>query len=385
MKASPKNFRNQWFRRISVIFILSLVIFTACNVKLGNKHLAVNLKCDSTATPQATLKTSEIIKNRLLGYGIADKDIVLTINGRDIKVDLSNIDNPTRIIALITKPGKLEFFETIEFKDLYTYLDQADKRMAEIMISEDSLAAIKDPASVAPKKTEKKKPVNITDTASLISRVKNGAGSLNAEAQGKSLDEYAREHPLLAVLQPNFQQEADGKYNYGRGPMVGYCSINDTAKVNTILKRKEIQFIFPPFCRFLWERVPYDLNKTTLRLIAIKTGRSGAAPIDGSYITDAKQENSQGGQNEISMTMNTDGTRIWKLMTRDNIGKSIAIVLDNYVYTYPVVQSEIPSGRSQITGNFTVEEAKDLATIFKMHELPVKLTATDSTITEQGK
>ena len=139
------------------------------------------------------------------------------------------------------------------------------------------------------------------------------------------------------------------------------------------------------FNKFSWERTPFDDKKTNLRLIALKTEDNGNAALDGSCIVDARQEKSSQGNIEISMTMNGEGARIWKSLTGQHIGECIAIILDNYVYSFPTVQSEIPNGRSQITGNFSLEEAKDFANILKSHWMPVNVTVVDSTITEQPK
>jgi SecD/SecF fusion protein len=133
----------------------------------------------------------------------------------------------------------------------------------------------------------------------------------------------------------------------------------------------QVRAVFPREYKFLWEVKPFDEKKTMLRLIAIKaTSNDGKAPLDGTVITDARQDFSQNGGNEVSMSMNSDGAKTWKRLTGEHIGECIAIVLDNYVYSFPTVNSEIPNGNSQITGHFTLDEAKDLANVLKAGKLP---------------
>ena len=140
-----------------------------------------------------------------------------------------------------------------------------------------------------------------------------------------------------------------------------------------MLGNPKVKAIMPRNLKLLWTVKPFDSKNggSTLELIALKvSSRDGTAALGGDVIVDARQDYEPSGRIEISMTMNTDGAKIWKRLTSDNIGKSVAIVLDNYVYSFPTVQSEIPNGRSQITGNFTIEEAKDMANILKAGKLP---------------
>ena len=154
-----------------------------------------------------------------------------------------------------------------------------------------------------------------------------------------------------------------------KGPVVGYCQAIDTAKVGTMMRNPLIQQIFPREIRFMWTVKPIDEKGTTLQLLALKATRDGSASLGGDVIVDARQDIGQNQGNEITMSMNSEGTSIWKNLTANNIGRSVAIVLDNYVYSFPTVQSEIPNGNSSITGNFTIEEAKDLANILKAGKL----------------
>ncbi|MDR4988840.1 MAG: protein translocase subunit SecD, partial [Bacteroidales bacterium] len=183
--------------------------------------------------------------------------------------------------------------------------------------------------------------------------------------------DFARENPLFAYLTPAFFQDQAGNMRPGQGPVVGYAAVQDTARVNSMLKQPQIRSIFPRNMRLYWNVKPARGSENTHELVAIReTTRDGTAPLTGEVITDARQDFSPTGQVEINMAMNSEGARVWRRLTADNIGKSIAIVLDDYVYSFPTVQSEIAGGRSQISGQFTIQEAQDLANILRAGSLP---------------
>jgi SecD/SecF fusion protein len=189
-----------------------------------------------------------------------------------------------------------------------------------------------------------------------------------AEAD-QTYDEYAKENPLFAYLRPALVQDDKGSYYPNKGCVVGYALIRDSARINSMLRK--IMSIFPRNLKLAWTVKPFDDEATSLQLIALKaSGRDRKAALEGDVIVDARQDFSQNGSNEITMSMNPEGSKKWKRITADNIGKSIAIVLDNYVYTFPTVNGEIPNGTSSITGDFSLEEAKDLANILKAGKLP---------------
>ena len=160
---------------------------------------------------------------------------------------------------------------------------------------------------------------------------------------------------------------------------IGFATAADTALVNSYLRRPEIAAIFPPEFRPMWSVNPssYVQGDNVYELVAIRAAsRDGKAPLDGSVVTDARVEynNNQGGEPSVSMTMNAEGANVWARLTRDNIGRQIAIVLDGTVYSYPNVQGEITGGSSSITGNFSIEEATDLTNVLKSGKLPAPAT-----------
>ncbi len=177
---------------------------------------------------------------------------------------------------------------------------------------------------------------------------------------------FEKQNPLFSILQPSVDQ-------YGKlqeTAQIGVASINDTAGINQYLAFPEIKSLFPRDLKFLWTVKPVDPNNEFLGLIAIKiTTRDGRPPIGGDYIVEAKAEESNY-YNVVSINMNTEGTRRWARMTKENIGRQIAIVINNVVYSFPIVQSAIEGGRSQISGNFTIEEAADLASLLNAGNMP---------------
>ena len=198
------------------------------------------------------------------------------------------------------------------------------------------------------------------------------AGDETADEGQMSPEEFARKNPLFNVLRPVLVQTDEGGYMPGQGPAIGYVAIKDTDKVNKYLSMPKIKAVFPSKVRFYWEAKPYDEDGRFLRLVAIKVNdRDGKAPLEGDVIVDAYQSFGQfGGKPEITMKMNAFGAKRWKSLTKDNVGRSIAIVLDDLVYSFPTVQNEISGGISVITGQFEIEEAQLIANILKAGKLP---------------
>ncbi len=321
-------------------------------------------------TDAAVDRTFNILRTRIDRFGVTQPSIQkLGTSGR-ILIELPGIKEPERVRKLLQGTAQLEFWETYEYKDIYGYLEQADKKLQAVLYSKDtlpandSLTANGDSIKNTPIATVEKKDTSLT---------KNVAGDSTKDTNKKgqqSFEEYALEHPLLAYLQPALIQDENGNYYPNRGPVVGYCKVLDTAKVMSMLRHPDIQMIFPREMRFAWTVKAIDEKGTTHQLVALKSSRDGTASLSGDVIVDARQDIDQQQGNQISMSMNSEGATKWKSLTGSNIGKSVAIVLDNVVYSFPTVQGEIPNGQSSITGNFTLEEAKDLANILKAGKLP---------------
>lgn len=188
----------------------------------------------------------------------------------------------------------------------------------------------------------------------------------------QSFEEYAKANPLYAYLMPSYMQDEQGRFFPGNTARVGSALVKDTARVNNMLRK--VESVFPRNMKLVWTVKPRGAatgQPGVLELVALKTSRDNKAALGGEVIVDARQDYDQNGRVEVSIQMNNEGAKIWKRLTGENIGRQIAIVLDDYVYSYPVVNDEIPSGRSSISGGeMSIEEALDLANILKAGKLP---------------
>ena len=298
-----------------------------------------------------------VLRTRIDRFGVAQPNIQ-TLEGKmgRIMVELPGIKEPERVRKLLQGSANLEFWETFEAKDIVPVLASADNRARGLLNVEtpaDSAMVEADTTAVA--------------EASAVSAKDSLAAALKGEtatASNTNIEELKKEHPLLAVLQLN---------QSGVGCIVGYADYKDTADVNRILNMKAVKEVMPRDLKLMWGVKASDMDKTgrIFELYAIKsTERNGRAPLEGDVVTDAKDEYDQFNKPCVSMSMNTEGSRRWAALTKKNIGKEIAIVLDGYVYSAPRVNSEITGGNSQITGNFTPEVTKDLANVLKSGKMP---------------
>ncbi len=316
-------------------------------------------------------RSFNILRTRIDKFGVSQPNIQRLGNSGRILVELPGVKDKERVRKLLQGSAKLEFWETYENTEIYPMLEKANEVIKEVEKGE-SAEVSTDTTAVAttetnPAETDTTKEKSLTDLLAGADSTKSDSAAVN----NQDFEKFAKENPLFAVMRPSIYQEG-GNYYPGRGPVVGYVAIKDTAKVNKMLAEKRVKALFPPRIKFLWTVKPYDKEGKFVQLVAIKvTNRDGSAPLEGDVIVDARQDFGQFGKTpEINMTMNGEGAKKWKLLTKENIGKSVAIVLDDYVYSFPTVQGEISGGNSSITGNFTINEAKDLANILKAGKLP---------------
>ncbi len=317
-------------------------------------------------------RSFQILRTRIDRFGVAQPNIQrLAATGR-ILVELPGIKEPDRVRRLLQGTAKLEFWETHEFSEIYEYFWDANERLRE-------MEAIVD---VAPELVDEEitefEGEPLLDEPDIDWEAMSPEDSLSiAEMLADDFDDldefqdFALQNPLFAYLNPAFTQDQAGNMFPAQGPVVGYAAVQDTARVNRMLAQPQIRNIFPRNLRLYWNVKPARGTDNVHELVAIRvTSRDGRAPLTGEVITDARQDFDATGRVEINMSMNTEGARVWRRLTADNIGRSIAIVLDDYVYSFPTVQSEIPGGRSQISGQFSVAEAQDLANILRAGSLP---------------
>ena len=317
-------------------------------------------------TEGAVDRTFQILRTRIDRFGVAQPNIQKLATSGRILVELPGIKDPSRVRKLLQGTAKLEFWETYNFSDIYTYFDAANAKLRseEALIQEDSLNTSADKNS----KTGKARQVADTASNKLLKQIESD--TTNKQTQKASFNEYAKKNPLYAYLQPSFYQNKDGRYSPAQSARVGLAAIKDTARINHMLKL--VKGVFPRDLKLAWAVKPDPRMPNSLELVALKAStRDGSAALGGDVISDARQDYDQNGRVTVDLQMNSQGAKVWKRLTGENVGKQVAIVLDGYVYSFPVVNDEIPNGRSSISGGgMTVEEAKDLANILKAGKLP---------------
>ncbi len=304
---------------------------------------------------QAAIDNSfNVVRTRIDKFGVVQPNIQ-KLEGQQgrIMVEMPGIREPERMRKLLQGSANLEFWETYNAEDIIPYLNQLDMRAANMGTSADSTAAVKDTVTTAQADTTKAK-IKINKD--------NKVGAASNEAQ---LAEAKKQHPLLTFLQTT---------GSGSLSLVGYASVRDTAEINSIIYSELAKQIIPSDCKLLWSAKPEDgiQAKNIYGLYALKvTTPNGRAPLEGDVVVDAKDDfNHLSGAPEVTMSMNSDGARRWAAMTKANIGRAVAITLDGVVYSAPRVLNEISGGNTEITGNFTIEETKDLANTLKSGRMP---------------
>lgn len=336
------------------------------------------LKVIKEESDAAISRSFNILRTRIDKFGTTQPNIQQLGSGR-ILVELPGVKEPERVRKLLQGTAQLEFWETWENKDVFDYLNTVNEALKSSGKKDSLLSALAGDTTAVETAVEDSSlastidsPAPDTSKTALLDKIKTDSSTAAGDSSAKSFEEFAKENPLFAVLSPAIFQNAQGQSEYQRGPVIGYSLFKDTSKVNAILNREDIKNILPKNMKFLWGIKPPSPESKALELIAVKTnGRDNLAPLDGGAISDARQDfGSFNGKPEISMRMNPEGAQTWRRLTSENIGKSIAIVLDESVYSFPTVQGEIAGGSSSITGNFEINEAKDLANILKAGKLP---------------
>lgn len=303
-----------------------------------------------------------VLRTRIDRFGVVQPNIQKLSQPGRILIELPGIKEPERVRKLLQGSANLEFWETYEASELLPMLAQ---------INRDFAATATEAAEEKETKAEEVKPAEAPkaesdEIADLVENINADSAAVEAD-QAAQLAEYKKNNPLFAILNPSVNQAGQAY----RGPVIGTVHYADTAKVNAMLNSQIAKAILPRDARFFWTVKAIDEAGSYYQLVALKAQRDGRASLEGDVITDARADFSQfSAYANVSMSMNAEGAKTWQRLTKDNIGKSVAIVLDGYVYSFPTVQNEISGGNSQITGNFTVEEAKDLANTLKSGKMP---------------
>ena len=290
-----------------------------------------------------------VLRNRIDRFGVTQPNIQKLGNSGRILVELPGVKEPERVRKLLQGTASLEFWATYDNAEIEAYLAEANSTLADLLADTETAAAEETAAE---------------ETDDILAQELQ-----QAENEAAADAEMRRLNPLFSVLQPS------GARGHA---CIGYAHYADTATINKYFAMPQVKQLFPPEFKPMWtvKASAMDPNANIFELVAIKsTSRDGKAPLDGGVVTDARVSyGNTGGSPSVSMSMNAEGANVWARMTKDNIGKQIAIVLDGMVYSYPTVNTEITGGSSEISGNFTLEEAEDLANVLKSGKLPAPAT-----------
>ncbi len=313
-----------------------------------------------------------ILRARIDKFGVAQPNVQKLQQSGRILIELPGVKDAERVKKLLKTTAQLQFWETRESAELIPFLVAANTRLQET--EENPNAKTEDTLNAGTVNNGDKDQAeeNTEDITSILDEESDGSDSTvasNTNSDSTALSNTF--NPLFEIFAPSISQ--DGKAF--QGPLLGFAAIKDTAKVNEYLSRKDIRKLLPAelrYTKFLWTVKPREKGSNILDLIALKSNRKDEAALMGDVIVDASANFGATGSVEVSMQMNNIGAKDWKRLTANNIGKSVAIVLDDYVYSYPTVNQEIPNGSSQISGNFDIQEGKDLANILKAGKLPAR-------------
>jgi SecD/SecF fusion protein len=318
----------------------------------------------------AVKQSYTVLNTRINQFGVTQPNIQLEQSSNRILVELPGVKEPERVRKLLQGSAKLEFYETYDNTEAYQYLINIDNL----------LAAKNKNAKTDSSKTAATTAAAKTDTAakagSLLSKVQKNAAKDTSAASLASKTQLAAQHPLLSIMQLNLGTDRNGQQALGQGPVVGYAPLKDTAKVNAYLNSADVKSVVPRNLKFLWEVKPLkDAKEKAFALYAIKlSGAENGPVLSGDVINDANSDVDPKGSPEVRMVMNSQGAEKWRTITAEASSgtnkRAIAIVLDDNVYSAPTVQNEISGGVSSISGNFTIEDTKDLANVLKAGRLP---------------
>ena len=320
------------------------------NPETSDEQVLTVLKEESES---AVSNSFNVLRNRIDRFGVTQPSIQKLGNTGRILVELPGVKEPERVRKLLQGTASLEFWTTYYASEIAPYLEEANAVLAQSLAEDAPVAEVKAEETTA--------------SDDIVSQELKAQGTSTDEA---SVEAYKKANPLFAVLSPSgFRDNA----------CIGFAAAADTALINKYLARPEVAAVFPAEFKAMWTVKSSDFiqDNNIYDLVAIKaSSRDGKAPLDGGYVTDARVEynDRQGGEPSVSMTMNAEGANVWARLTKENVGRQIAIVLDGTVYSYPNVLNEISGGVSSITGHFSIEEATDLTNVLKSGKLPAPAT-----------
>jgi len=352
-------------------------IFSTKDNQANLKYNASNSEVEKYLKSEAETAVQQsytVLNTRIDQFGVTQPNISLEKNTNRILIELPGVKDPARVRKLLSGTAKLEFYETFQSQEVYPIINSIDN-----LLAAKNKANVKDTAktqsTAAATDTAKK------DGLALLNKVqKNNAKDTSASALKSKM---ASDHPLLSMLVPPIYADPSGQQQLMPGPIAGLAEQKDIAKINDLLGSTEVKNIIPRNMKLLWSVKPREKSKT-FELYAVKmTGAENGPVLAGDVITDARSVTDQRGNPEVEMTMNSTGAQKWRNITAEAAAaspkKSIAIVLDDNVYSAPTVQNEISGGISSISGSFTVDDTKDLANVLKAGRLdaPARIIGED--------
>ena len=339
---------------LSIVFN-NQVMKDKVNLNSTNEEVIKVLREESES---AIANSYNVLRSRIDRFGVAQPNIQRLENSGRILVELPGVKEPERVRKLLQGTASLEFWATYDNDEVLPQLQRANNVLRNLNVNGVELAESKKAEAAE---------------GDLVAELEGAEISADAE-----LAAYNKANPLFAKLMP----AVDAAGRAYRGPVVGHAMTYDMETIDEYLAMPQVKAVINPDVRFMWSAKSVNEAGTIYELYAIKAdGRDGKAPLDGGSVVDASPQYSQnGGSAEVDMVMNTNGSNVWARMTKANIGKSIAIVLDGVVYSAPTVQNEITGGRSAITGNFTITEATDLANVLKSGKLPAPARIIQDTV-----
>jgi len=345
------------------------------NAKLAAFFISKDLKIDFNTPNDEVLKivrkeaegaidnSFNVLRNRIDRFGVTQPNIQKIATTGRILIELPGVKDPERVRKLLQGTANLEFWQTYENAEVYPLLEKANTLLAELLTGKSNDTLKTDSLKNATDSLAAKKDT----TKSLLEAIKQNKDTSKKAANKANAEQFKQNNPLFSIMYPS----VDNEKHLAKGAAVGLVLGKDTALVNKYLNMKQVKALFPANLKFLWSYKPLK-NTEIYQLIAIKTDpRTNKAPLDGGVITNARVEfDNMTNEPQVSMSMNGEGAKEWARLTRENVGRQIAIVLDNYVYSFPVVRQEIKGGNSSISGGFTLDEATDLANVLKSGKLP---------------
>lgn len=325
----------------------------------------------------AVERAKMVIETRINEFGVAQPNIQHLKSTNRIMVELPGVKDEERVSKLLQSSATLEFWQTYEIAEIGGAIDAANERL-KVVLGYKKDTALVDSTKYAPVYVDAKTKEDSTKI--------EAAAKLKLDSAIRVADSIAKADTTGKANEPNpIGQYAVAGNPTGKGPMVIGVLTKDTATVMGMFRRPEVVSILPQDLRFAWTAKPEVTDKGApfVWMIALKEDRRGGPVLDGDVVTDARKSYNQMSGNaspEISMSMNAQGSKDWARITKENIGKSIAIVLDNNVYSYPTVNGEITGGQSSISGNFTNKEADDMVKLLNTGKLPAKCVIVEKTI-----